>query len=358
MDKLRTIERIRKISDANGISGFEDEVLSVIREEGKDLGNFAEDRIRNLYLYRKENIEGQPVVQLNAHTDEVGFMVKAIRPDGMLEFITIGGWIPTNIPAHRVRVKNQEGVYIPGLVASKPPHFMTEAEKKAPLEIANLVIDIGAVSAEEVINDYRVGIAAPVVPEATYSYDEKHDILLGKAFDCRIGCVSILSTLEELEGEKLKVNLVGDFSSQEEVGTRGSIVSANTIKADIAIVFEGCPADDTVVPAYQAQTCLKKGPMLRHIDSRMITNPRFQRFALDLAKEYNIPVQEAVRSAGSTNGAPIHLSNDSIPCIVIGVPVRYAHTHYGISAYSDVENGIKLAIEIIKKLDESIIRGF
>ena len=358
MDKTKTIERIMRISDANGISGFEDEVLSVIREEGKDYGTFSEDRMRNLYLWRKENCEGQPMVQLNAHTDEVGFMVKAIRPDGMLEFITIGGWIPNNIPAHLVRVKNREGVYIPGVVASKPPHFMSEAEKKAPLEITNLVIDIGASSAEEVINDYKVGIAAPVIPEATCSYDEKHDILIGKAFDCRIGCASVISTMEELQGENLGVNLVGDFSSQEEVGTRGSIVSANTIKADIAIVFEGCPADDTVVPAYQAQTCIKKGPMLRHIDSRMITNPRFQRFALDLAREYEIPVQEAVRSAGSTDGAPIHLSNDGIPCIVIGVPVRYAHTHYGISSYCDVENGIKLAIEIIKRLDESVIRGF
>jgi putative aminopeptidase FrvX len=90
----------------------------------------------------------------------------------------------------------------------------------------------------------------------------------------------------------------------------------------------------------------------------MITNPRFQRFALDLANEYNIPVQESVRAAGATNGAPIHMSNGGIPCIVIGIPVRYAHTHYGISSYADVENGVKLAVEIIKHLNDSIIRGF
>lgn len=358
MDAKRTIGYIKRISDANGISGFEDEVLTVLREEGKGLGEFAEDSMRNLYLYREGNKEGRCTVQLNAHTDEVGFMVKAIRPDGMLEFITIGGWIPSNVPAHLVRVRNQDGQYIAGIVASKPPHFMSEAEKKAPLEISNLVIDIGASSAEEVRDSYKIGIAAPVVPEVTCTYDEKHDILMGKAFDCRIGCASVLATLEELKGHDLDVNLVGDFSSQEEVGTRGSIVSANTIKADIAIVFEGCPADDTVVPAYQAQTCIKKGPMLRHIDARMITNPRFQRFALDLAKQHGIPVQEAVRSAGATNGAPIHLSNAGVPAIVIGIPVRYVHTHYGISTYSDVENSVKLAVEIIKALDESLIRSF
>ncbi|NBK20447.1 MAG: M42 family peptidase [Spirochaetia bacterium] len=358
MNTQRTIGYIKRISDANGISGFEDEVLTVLREEGKGLGRFAEDSMRNLYLYREGNKDGQCTVQLNAHTDEVGFMVKAIRPDGMLEFITIGGWIPSNVPAHLVRVRNQEGVYIPGVVASKPPHFMSEAEKKASLEITSLVIDIGASSSDEVRDSYKIGIAAPVVPEAMCTYDERHDILVGKAFDCRIGCASVLATLEELKGKALGVNLVGDFSSQEEVGTRGSIVSANTIKADIAIVFEGCPADDTVVPAYQAQTCIKKGPMLRHIDSRMITNPRFQRFALDLAKKHGIPVQEAVRSAGATNAAPIHLSNAGIPAIVIGVPVRYAHTHYGISSYSDVQNSVKLAVEIIQSLNETIIRSF
>ncbi|MDD2396045.1 MAG: M42 family peptidase, partial [Sphaerochaeta sp.] len=202
------------------------------------------------------------------------------------------------------------------------------------------------------------GIAAPVVPEVSCTFDEKHGLFIGKAFDCRIGCASTLATLKELQGMDLKVNLVGDFSSQEEVGTRGSIVSANTIKADLAIVFEGCPADDTVVPSYQAQTCLKKGPMLRHIDSRMITNPRFQRYALNLAQELGIPVQEAVRSAGATNGAPIHLAHDGIPAIVIGVPVRYAHTHYGISALFDVEQAVRLAKEILLRMDSKTIRSF
>lgn len=358
MNTQDLIQSIKRISDANGISGFEDEVLHVIRAEGAGLGTFEEDRIRNLYLYRHENKAGRPIVQLNAHTDEVGFMVKAIRPDGMIEFITIGGWIPTNVPAHMVRILNKDGIYVPAVVASKPPHFMSEAEKKAPLEITNLVLDVGASSSEEVIKEYRIGIAAPVVPEVSCTFDEKHGLFIGKAFDCRIGCASTLATLKELQGMDLKVNLVGDFSSQEEVGTRGSIVSANIIKADLAIVFEGCPADDTVVPSYQAQTCLKKGPMLRHIDSRMITNPRFQRYALNLAQELGIPVQEAVRSAGATNGAPIHLAHDGIPAIVIGVPVRYAHTHYGISALFDVEQAVRLAKEILLRMDSKTIRSF
>ena len=71
-----------------------------------------------------------------------------------------------------------------------------------------------------------------------------------------------------------------------------------------------------------------------------------------------IPVQDAVRAGGSTDGAPIHLSNMSVPVIVIGIPVRYSHTHYGISTLSDYENAVKLACQVIKSLDSDTIKGF
>ena len=106
------------------------------------------------------------------------------------------------------------------------------------------------------------------------------------------------------------------------------------------------------------QTAIKRGPMLRHVDARMITNPRYQRYALDLAEQLNIPVQEAVRAAGSTNGAAIHLTEKAVPVIVIGVPVRYAHTHYGMSAYADFDNAVKLACEILTRLDADTIANF
>ncbi len=358
MNKNKTIERIKLLSNANGISGFEDDVLKIIRKETEDLGKSHEDSLRNLYIYRNGNKDSLPTVQLDAHSDELGFMVKAIRPDGMLEFITIGGWVASNIPAHLVRVKNRDGIYIPGVISSKPPHFMNENEKKSMPEITSMTIDVGATSAEEIENDYKIDIAAPVVPEVTCIYDEKHDILMGKAFDNRLGCASIIEVMEELKNENLKVNIVGAFAAQEEVGTRGAVVTANRIKPDLAIVFEGCPADDTAVPAYQAQTALKKGSMLRHIDARMITNPRFQKYALDLAKSSSIKCQSAVRSGGCTNGAVIHLSNMGVPTIVIGTPVRYAHTHYGISSYHDFENGVKLAVGILKNITKEIIESF
>lgn len=358
MDKKQSLELCAALSNAKGAPGFEDEVLAVLRRYGEGLGSFREDSLRNLYLSRSGNQGGRPMVQLDAHTDEVAFMVQAVKPNGTLRFTTLGGWVPSNIPAHRVWVQTATGDYIPGVTASKPPHFMSEAERKAQPAVEDMSIDIGASSREEVLRDFRVRMAAPVVPDVTFEYQEKHDLMIGKAFDCRLGCASILRTLDNLRDKTLNVDVTGAFAVQEEMGTRGATVTANTVKPDLAIVFEGCPADDTVAEPYMIQTAIHKGPMLRHIDARMITNPRFQRYALDLAEELGIPVQESVRTGGSTNGAPIHLSNQGVPVIVIGIPVRYIHTHYGIAAHSDVENAARLAAAILERMDAAQISRF
>jgi putative aminopeptidase FrvX len=298
------------------------------------------------------------VLLLDAHSDEVGFMVKAIRPNGTLDFIPLGGWVPANVSAHRVLIRNTDGAWIPGIVASRPPHYVSEAEKKAPPDLASMVIDVGAGSDREIREEYKIPVAAPVVPDVHFEYNEQRDTMMGKAFDNRLGCAAIIAVLDALKDKKPGVSISGAFAAQEEVGLRGATVTARLVKPDIAISFEGCPADDTVVDPYAVQTALKKGPMLRHIDLRMITNPRFQAFALSLAREKNIPVQEAVRSGGSTNGGVIHLSGKAVPVIVIGVPVRYAHTHYGISSYADFENTVTLACELICRLNERIIGSF
>lgn len=358
MDKKQTLEMIAAISNANGAPGFEDDVVAAILPYARELGETQVDRMRNLFIRRRENTGDRPVVQLDAHSDEVGFMVRAVRPNGTLAFTPLGGWMPCNIPAHRVLVQTAEGDYIPGVVASKPPHFAGPGERNAVPAVEDMGIDIGASSREEVLRDFHIRIGAPVAPDAAFQYQEGRDLMIGKAFDCRLGCAALVQTLDLLAGKDLAVDVTGAFAVQEEMGMRGAAVTANRVKPDAAIVFEGCPADDTVAEPWLVQTAIHKGPMLRHLDARMITNPRFQRYALDLAEELGIPVQESVRTGGSTNGGAIHLSNLGVPVIVIGIPVRYIHTHYGLAALADVEDAARLACALLEGLDGARIGGF
>lgn len=357
MNLKSSLQLISTLSDANGPSGFEDEVTALGKATVREQATVSEDSLRNLYISRKENTGTHPMIMLDAHSDEVGFMIRTILPNGTMRFLPLGGWSSYTVSAHKVRVRALDGSWVSGVVATRPVHYMSAAERGKSPEIADMVIDIGVTSAEEAVA-FGMAVGAPVVPDVSFEYNEENGVMLGKAFDCRIGCSALIDTLKELEGEDLAVDVTGVLTSQEEVGDRGVQVAVQTVHPDLAIVFEGAPADDTFLPDAEIQTGMGRGAMLRHMDVGMITNPRLMRYTLDLARQNGIPVQEAVRTGGRTNGAQIHLSGQGVPTIVISVPVRYAHTHYGFSSISDYESVVRLASQLIRSLDEEIISAF
>ncbi|MBR3949844.1 MAG: M42 family peptidase [Oscillospiraceae bacterium] len=352
----KTLQMILDLGDAPGPSGFEDEAVAVARRYADGLGEIREDFLRNLYIYRKENTGKKPVLMLDAHSDEVGFMVHSIKPNGTLRFVTLGGWNKNALISSKVLVRNALGEYIPGIIASKPVHFMKAAERQNPgMEISDMVIDIGAASAQEAAEVFHIRMGEPVVPATKCSYDRDHDLIFGKGFDCRIGCAALIEALRRVEGKDLPCDVVGVLSSQEEVGERGCKVTVNRVKPDIAIVLEGCPADDTFTEPYAIQTALKRGPMFRHMDKSVICAPRFQRFALNLAAERGIPVQESVREGGGNNAAMIQSSLLGAPAIVAGVPVRYIHSMNCISSYFDFEATVSMVVALLESITPEVI---
>lgn len=361
MIDLKTVE---DLTNAFGPSGFEEEVLSAIKahSEGLFLRN---DAMHNVYAYmsarereqasNKEKSE-KPVLMLDAHTDEVGFMVQNIQENGLLDIICLGGIHNTNIPAHSVIIRTTEGKKIRGITTSKPVHFLTAAEKADnSLEIESIRIDVGASSRKEVMEDYGIAVGDPVAPEVRFDYDEAHGICYGKAFDNRLGCVSILETMKRLLGEELPVQVVGAFASQEEVGTRGAKVTSQEVLPDLAIVFEGSPADDFYFRPGIAQCSLKQGVQIRHMDSSYVSSPAFIRFAHEVGKKYGIKYQDAVRRGGGTDAGVISLTGKAVPALVLGIPSRYVHTHYNFCAAEDIEATVSMAAEVARGLKEEVL---
>lgn len=248
----RELSLLKALCEANAPSGFEDETVRVARDVIGDVCDVEEDHLRNLYLYRRKNTGDKPVLMLDAHSDEVGFMVHSIRPTGTLRVVPLGGWNRATLPGTTVSVRNRGGKWIPGVIAAKPPHFMSAAEKEragAP-EIRDLAVDIGAKSAAEAAEVFGVRIGEPVVPKTPFEYDAAHGLFFGKAFDCRIGCAALLEVMRRIADEDLNVDVIGALSVQEEVGERGCKITTNRIRPDAALVFEGCPADDTFGEPY------------------------------------------------------------------------------------------------------------
>ena len=364
---MESLKLLKEITTAFGPAGFEDEVVTTAKTFVT--GTTFEDSTRNLYInlpaeeaskkyYEARPARTKPRIMIDAHLDEVGMMVQHVKPNGTIGFLPLAGFVPAALVAQKVSIKNTDGELIRGVVVSKPPHF-TKATDKKDLAIEDLSIDVGSTSKEETETLFKIRQGCPIAPSTDFEYNEKTDIMLAKAFDCRVGVAAAIEVMNwATTNATPNIEVVGALSAQEEIGLRGAKVTANRVAPDIAIAFEGTPADDTVAESYMIQTALKKGPMLRHVDNSMITNPRYQKFALDLAKKLGIPVQDAVRSGGGTNGDAIHLTGYGIPTIVIGIPVRYVHTNHSYACFSDYKNAIKLAQEVIQALNEEVIGSF
>ena len=350
-----SIKLIKELAEAKGPSGFEDEVIEVARRYASDFADIEEDALRNLYLYRRKNTGNKPVVMLDAHSDEVGFMVHSIRPNGTLRVVNLGRWTNSTLPASKVKVRTSEGKWISGVFVNKPAHFRTAADNTGEVQISDLSVDIGACSAEEARDVFKIRMGEPVVPAASFEFDGEKGLMFGKAFDCRIGCAALIETMRRLDGLDLDVDVVGVLSSQEEVGERGAKVSVKRVNPDAAICYEGCPADDTFTEPYAVQTALKKGPMFRHMDVSVICSPRLQRFILNLAQSKGMPVQESVREGGGNDAAVIQSHGTGVPAVTAGVPVRYIHAMNCIASYDDFEYTAALITEVVKNLNADVI---
>ena len=167
----------------------------------------------------------------------------------------------------------------------------------------------------------------------------------------------MIDVLKRLQGEDLPVNVVGGISSQEEVGTRGAVITSRAIKPDMAIVFEGSPADDTIKDPFESQGALKKGSQIRHRDNSYVANNRLIKFAREIGKKKDVKFQDAVRRSGGTDAGKIALSHIAVPVLVLGVPVRYAHTHYGFSSLTDYIASIDLAVALLRKVTDDTIKS-
>ena len=354
---MANIKEIEALTNAFGPSGFEEEVIREVKNwcRGLDVKNDAK---YNVYATMKNRKEGRPVIMLDAHLDECGFMVQSILENGLLSILMLGGFHLTSLPAHSVIVRTRSGKKHRGITTSKPVHFLTPAQRNDnSLDIEDILVDVGASSREEAMEVYGIRPGDPIMPDVSFEYHEENGIMYGKAFDNRLGCVSIIETMQALkdEADRLAVDVVGAFAAQEEVGTRGATVTAQQVQPDLAIVFEGSPADDFFFRPGLAQCSMKGGVQIRHMDNSYISNVEFIRLAQEVGDRCGIKYQDAVRRGGSTNAGKISLTGKAVPVLVLGIPSRYVHSHYNFCAAEDVDATVRMAVEVIRALDQERI---
>ncbi|MBS7646724.1 MAG: M42 family metallopeptidase [Candidatus Bathyarchaeia archaeon] len=343
---MAVVETLEKLSNACGVAGREDEVRKIMRDLLKPyVDEISEDKLGNVIGIKKGE-KNAPKVMLAAHMDEIGLFVKTISKDGFLQFTKIGGIDDRILLAQKVIVHTEKGP-LRGVVGSKPPHIQKEEERKKVLTYDELFIDIGAENQEEA-KKMGVKIGDPVSFEVTFA-KLGSDVVMGKAFDDRVGCAVMVETMKMLKETECTIYAVGTV--QEEVGLRGATVAAFGIYPDVGIAIDVTVAGDVPgVKEVEAPIKLRKGPAIEISDMGLITHPKVLRLLVEAAEKNDIPYQLETGLPGSTDAARIALTREGVPSGVISVPTRYIHSPTSIASIKDLENTIRLTVAAVEKI--------
>ena len=347
-----TMQLFKTLTELPGAPGDERAVRNFMRSElEKYSDEIVQDNLGGIFGVRYAEDQNAPKILVAGHMDEVAFMVTSITDNGMLRFQTLGGWWNQVMLAQRVTVYAGERE-IPGVIASIPPHLLTDAERAKPMDMKNMLIDIGADNKDDAL---AMGVrpGQSIIPVCPFTPMANPKKIMAKAWDNRYGCGLAIELLKELKDEKVASHLYSGANVMEEVGLRGAQVSANMIKPDLFFALDASPANDTSGDKNQFGQ-LGKGPLLRIFDRTMVTHRGMREFVLDTAESNNIPYQYFV-SPGGTDAGRVHTANDGIPSAVIGICSRYIHTAASIIHIDDYAAAKELIVKLVQSANKSTI---
>lgn len=288
-------------------------------------------------------------VVIEAHADEISWMVNYISDDGFIFVLRNGGMDNMIAPSKRVNIHTSKGL-VRGVFGWPAIHTRRTKDVEPAATVENLFIDIGAKNKEEV---HKMGIHIGAI----VTYDEKAEILnkkylVGRALDNRTGGYCIAEVARKIKEKKIKlpyalyiVNAV-----QEEIGLRGAQMIAERIKPHAAIITD--VTHDTHTPhvnvKIEGDVYLGKGPAITYAPA---VHNKLLNMIITAAEKEKIPIQRcaASRSTG-TDTDSFAYSNHGVPSALISLPLRYMHTTVEMAHLDDLENVTNLMVASLKQI--------
>lgn len=345
-------EFLMKYLSTNSPSSFEVEGQKVWKEY---MSNFTDEFISDNYgslavlVRSKKSINHNPYkVVIEAHADEIGWLVFNITDEGLIYVKCNGGIDYSIVPGTPVNIMGSKGL-VRGVFGWIPVHLNHGDNKHAPNE-EKVFIDLGASNKDEVesmgvsIGDYVVFDRKPEI------YNETK--IISKSLDDKIGGFVIAEVLRELTEQNIELpfDLYIVNAVQEEVGLRGAKMITETIKPDVAICIDVC--HDTTNPLVEK----KKVGDYKIGDGVVFSQaPAIQRNLLnlmkDVAKEHEIKYKMIISGGQTGTDTDMYtLSNGGVISSLISIPVKYMHTPNEMASLDDVQTAINFYVELLKSI--------
>ncbi len=339
---------LERLSNAHGVSGHEGSSRDILSQELEPyVDEITVDRFGNLIATKRGT---GPSVMLSAHMDEVGLSAKYIDEHGFIYFLGIGGWFDETLLNQRVTVHGTKGP-LPGVIGSKPPHVMTDEERKQSIKMKDMFVDVGATSAEDA-EQLGVIVGTPITMDRVFT-PLANSLVTGKALDDRAGCAMMI---EAMKRTKTTTTVYAVGSAQEEVGMKGAKTASFGLNPDVAIATEtNIAGDHPGIEKKLAHLELGKGPSVTVIDGGgrgLITPDSILRWIEGTAKDNGITYQRDVSGGGTTDATAINLNRAGIPAGVVSVVTRYLHTPVEVLDVRDLDAAADLVARMLETVSD------
>lgn len=296
-------------------------------------------------LYRKGSHVTKPLdVVIEAHCDEIAWIITYIESDGMIRVKRHGGSDNMIAPSKTVMIHTHSGKKLRGMFGWPAIHTRKEYTSMG-YEPHELWVDMGLADKEAVV---KAGVEIGNLITFDTQLEEIGDYYVGRSLDNKIGGYIIAEALRTIVAEDIKLpyNLHVVNSVQEEVGLHGATLIAKKLKADLALVHDVCHATDTpkIDKAKDGDNVGGLGPCLEYTAQN---HRKINKMLREVAGEKKIPVQLTVGSYGNDTMA---FFLEGTPTAILATPLKYMHTTVECAHRQDVKYAIKLFVEFLKAL--------
>lgn len=325
----------KRLIEAFGVSGYEDEIRGVIREEvAPYVQEIRVDALGNLIALRKGTGGGKRVM-LAAHMDQIGLMVTHVDEKGFMRFAPLGGIFAPASWGAQVR-------FADGTVATVGLEGRFDWRHEVP-SLRDMFLDVGATGKDQV--KQKVGDVAAFWP----GFVAQGDAWFSPNLDDRAGCIALVQLLKDLQGVEIAHDIYAVFTTQEEVGPRGAATSAYAIEPDLAIALDVTDTGDVPYATPAMEVYLGRGPAIKVQDSGMISHPGLNRLLIAAAEAEGIPYQREVLQGGTTDAYAIQVARAGVPATAISFPSRHIHTPSQIVDRRDVAGAVRLLAAFLSR---------
>ena len=307
------------------------------------------DRVENdAYGSAWATLEGKsPLkVMIEAHADEIGFMVKHITAEGFIHLDRIGGSDYATARGRKVIFQGDEGP-VKGIIGNTAIHIRDRTGGEKAPEVHELYVDVGADSAKDVAKlGLRVGHPA-VYADTVEEFGDGR--ISGRAIDNRMGGFIIAEVMRRLSRQKNKpaVTVIAANCVQEEIGGYGARMLTHRLQPDVAVCLDVTHATDTpgIDKAKHGAVKLGAGPTVTH---GTCCHPVVVQRLVKVADKEKIALQHESSSRYSgTDTDSIFYSRDGVPSALVSLPLRYMHSVVELVDLKDVEQVISLLTAFI-----------